>query len=176
VSELFRGVAPLAIIVMGVAGSGKSTLGGQLAAAIGCPFLEGDAFHAPEAIEKMRAGEPLTDDDRWPWLDRVGRGVADAVAGSGLAVAACSALKRSYRDRLRRTIGIPVLFVLLEAGQEELKRRLSSRPGHYMPAGLLPSQLDTLEPPGSDEQVLTLDGEQPPAALRDAVLAALSAR
>jgi gluconokinase len=163
-------LAPLAIVIMGVAGSGKSTLGAELSRAIACPFLEGDDFHAPEAIAKMRAGIPLTDNDRWPWLDRIGASIKIAVADNGIGIVSCSALKRSYRDRLRQIIGFPVLFVLLEAGHDELQRRLSSRVGHYMPAGLLASQIDTLEPPDRDEPVLRLDGQQPPAALRDQVL------
>lgn len=169
-SDTPRGSTPLAIIVMGVSGSGKSTLGSLLAQALGCPFLEGDDFHAPEAIAKMRSGQPLTDDDRWPWLDRIGADLRLAVAGSGVAVAACSALKRAYRDRLREATGFAVQFVLLDAGREELQRRLSSRTGHYMPAGLLASQIDTLEPPDRDEPVIRLDAQQPSALLRDCVL------
>lgn len=169
-SESSRSLTPQAIIVMGVAGSGKSTLGAALALAIGCPFREGDDFHAPEAIAKMRTGKPLGDDDRWPWLDRIAADVKLAVAHSGIAVAACSALKRAYRDRLRERIGFPVLFVLLQAQHDELKRRLTHRSGHYMPAGLLASQIDTLEPPEHDEPVIRLDAEQPPPVLRDQVL------
>ena len=121
---------------MGVSGSGKSTLGQELAGAIACPYLEGDDFHTPEAIAKMRAGEPLSDADRWPWRDRIGHCAAVAIADHGVVVAACSALKRSYRDRLRESIPAPVRFVLLEGNREELARRIAIRPGHYMPAGL----------------------------------------
>jgi gluconokinase len=173
-SENSRGVTPLAIIVMGVAGSGKSTLGSLLAHAIACPFLEGDDFHAPEAIAKMRSGEPLTDEDRWPWLDRIGADLRLAVGSSGVAVAACSALKRAYRDRLRQAIGFAVQFVLLEAGRDELRRRLTDRTGHYMPAGLLASQIDALEPPERDEPVIRLDAQQPPDVLCEQVLHALA--
>lgn len=154
-------VGPLAVIVMGVSGSGKSTLGAALATAIGCPFLEGDDFHAPESVEKMRAGIPLTDADRWPWLDRLGAAIGSRVANGAIAVAACSALKRAYRDRLRQAIAAPVGFVLMDAGHEELLRRLTARTRHYMPASLLTSQLDTLERPQPDEPAIALDATRP---------------
>jgi gluconokinase len=166
-----RGFGPLAIIIMGVSGSGKSTLARELSVAKGLPFLEGDSFHTPEAVAKMAAGSPLSDEDRWPWLDRLAHAITADVAAHGLTIATCSALKRIYRDRLRRTITAPVKFVLLEGGRDVLARRLSSRIGHYMPASLLSSQLETLELPDGDEHVLTLDATKPPAALRDAVLA-----
>ena len=152
---------PLAVIVMGVSGSGKSTLGAALATAIGCSFLEGDDFHAPESVEKMRAGIPLTDGDRWPWLDRLGRSISAGVAGNAIVVAACSALKRAYRDRLRAAITAPVGFVLMDASREELLRRLTARTHHYMPASLLTSQLDTLERPGPDEPAIAVDATRP---------------
>jgi gluconokinase len=155
---------------MGVSGSGKSTLGKELASALSLPFLEGDVFHTPEAIEKMRAAVPLTDDDRWPWLDGLGRAIGAAVADSGVAIAACSALKRAYRDRLRKAIPAPVCFVLLNGDREELRRRLSNRTDHFMPARLLSSQLDTLERPQSDEPAITLDAGQPPCALREQII------
>ncbi len=146
---------------MGVSGCGKSTLGTALASTLGCAFLEGDDFHAPEAVAKMRAGIPLTDADRWPWLDRLGRALGARIAAEGIAVAACSALRRVYRDRLREVIQAPVGFALLEAGSEELLRRLTSRPHHYMPPSLLTSQLATLEPPQPDELAITLDATRP---------------
>lgn len=152
---------PLAVIVMGVSGSGKSTLGAALATALGCPFLEGDSFHAPESVEKMRAGIPLTDADRWPWLDRLGDAIGAAVAGNGIAVGACSALKKAYRDRLRNAIPAPVGFVLMDTGREELLRRLTTRAHHYMPASLLTSQLDTLERPTPDEPAIAIDAAAP---------------
>lgn len=166
-----KSLAPLAILVMGVSGSGKSTLGAELSVALGCPYLEGDAFHTPEAIAKMRAGEPLSDDDRWPWLDRIGDAVNAEVAGHGVVVAACSALRRAYRNRLRAKVAAPLRFVLLEGEREELSRRLSNRPGHYMPASLLTSQLETLEHPDPDEHGLILDALESPAVLRDQVVA-----
>jgi gluconokinase len=137
----------MALIVMGVSGCGKSTLGTALAGVIGCPFFEGDDFHAAEAISRMRAGIPLTDGDRWPWLERLGLAIAGGLAEDGAVVASCSALKRSYRDRLRAVIPAPVGFVLLDAQAEELRNRMAARPGHYMPPSLLDSQLATLERP-----------------------------
>ncbi len=157
-------VAPRAVIVMGVSGSGKSTLGAALAHTIHCPFLEGDDFHAPDAVARMRAGIPLTDEDRWPWLDRLGQAIAAEVANHRTAIASCSALKRSYRDRLRRAIPAPVGFVLLDAGPAELLRRLTHRAGHYMPPSLLTSQINTLERPQPDEWAVTLDACRPPEA------------
>ncbi|WP_088333643.1 gluconokinase [Sphingomonas mucosissima] len=155
---------------MGVSGSGKSTLGALLAEALACLFLEGDDFHDPAAVEKMRLGRPLEDADRWPWLDRLGGALREAAAADGCAVAACSALRRCYRDRLVAAAGVPVRFILLDNNRGELLRRLSNRQGHYMPPSLLDSQLDTLEPPGADEPVLTLDSRQTPARLCAAAL------
>jgi len=158
-------IAAQAIIIMGVSGCGKSTLAAALAEELACPFFEGDSFHSAENIARMRGGVPLDDMDRWPWLDRLGAAVACGIHASGLTVAACSALKRTYRDRLRQAIGAPVSFVLLEANREELTRRLASRSDHYMPASLLDSQLATLQIPASDERALTLDSTKPPAVL-----------
>ena len=152
---------PMAVIVMGVSGSGKSTLGNLLAETLDCPFLEGDSYHDAAAIEKMRAGHPLDDADRWPWLDRLGRALGDAAMTNGRAVAACSALRRCYRDRLIAAVGGQLRFVLLDTDRAELMRRLSDRPGHYMPPSLLDSQLETLERPSPDEPVLTLDSRRP---------------
>lgn len=157
--------AGFAIIAMGVSGSGKSTLGALLANKLDCPFLEGDDFHDARAIAKMSAGQPLDDDDRWPWLDRLGLAVGEALTSGGRVVAACSALRRSYRERLRGAIAAPTRFVMLDASHDELLRRLTSRSDHYMPASLLESQLATLERPGADEAVFTLDAAAPPERL-----------
>jgi gluconokinase len=159
---------------MGVSGSGKSTLGALLARALDCPFLEGDDFHDAAAVAKMRAGRPLGDEDRWPWLDRIGAAIGDVLAAGGGAVAACSALRRGYRDRLRDVIGAPTRFVLLDNSHDELLRRLTDRPGHYMPASLLDSQLATLERPGLDEAATALRADAPPEQLCDAALAWLA--
>jgi len=152
---------------MGVSGSGKSTLGALLARRLDCPFLEGDDFHDAQAVAKMSAGQPLDDGDRWPWLDRLGLAAGEVVSSSGRVVAACSALRRGYRERLRAAIGAPTRFVLLDAGQDELLRRLTRRSGHYMPASLLDSQLATLERPDPDEAIFTLDAAAPPERLCD---------
>ncbi|PIB91835.1 gluconokinase [Caulobacter sp. FWC2] len=151
---------------MGVSGCGKSTLGALLAGALDCPFLEGDAFHDASAVAKMRAGQPLVDDDRWPWLDRLGAAIGETLSTQGGVVAACSALKRDYRERLRAAIGAPTRFILLDAQPDELLRRITQRAGHYMPASLLDSQLATLERPAPDEAVLTLDAATSPERLR----------
>jgi gluconokinase len=170
------GIAPLAIVVMGVSGSGKSTLGSLLADRLGCTFLEGDSFHSAANVEKMRQGIALTDEDRWPWLDRLGEAMGEAVAKDGLVVAACSALKRSYRERLANATHRPIVFALPDTPPVELERRMGSRPGHYMPASLLDSQLQTLERPDPDEPALTLDSTLEPAALGEQVIAWIAHR
>jgi gluconokinase len=163
--------ARYAIVVMGVSGSGKSTIGAALAARLGCQFLEGDAFHTPHSVAKMRAGHPLDDQDRWPWLDRVAASLRDTADSDGVAVGACSALKRIYRDRLSRTAGIPLLFVFLDTtDQDELSRRLAHRSGHYMPTSLIASQLDTLEKPQPDERALILSAGLSPDRTCDVAL------
>ena len=159
-----------AIIIMGVSGSGKSTLATLLGKQLDCPFFEGDSFHSEANVAKMRRGEALTDADRWPWLDVLGQAIGKAVTEEGVAVAACSALKRIYRDRLRAAIGASTSFVLLEVGREELVRRLNNRPGHYMPASLIDSQLAILERPGPDEHSLSIDSTVPPTTEADRVL------
>ena len=133
------------VVVMGVSGSGKSTTGAALARALGWPFVEGDDLHPPENVAKMAAGVPLTDDDRWPWLDRI---VAELRALSQTrpdVVLACSALKARYRERLARAGD--VRFVHLHGDRETIAARLAARQHRYMPATLLDSQLATLEPP-----------------------------
>lgn len=159
-----------AIVVMGVSGSGKSTLATVLAGRLACPLVEGDDFHAAASVAKMQAGQALDDADRWPWLDRVGAAIG-AAASVGSVVAACSALKRSYRERLDAAAGMALRYVLLDAGEDELARRLASRAGHYMPASLLDSQVATLERPAADERALVLDAARAPDALCADVLA-----
>jgi len=149
---------PLSIVIMGVSGSGKSTIGQLVAASLACPYLEGDAFHSVENIAKMSRGIPLDDIDRWPWLDRLGTALGEAASQNGCAIAACSALKRSYRDRLRHMTQSSVAFVHLTTNRHELDRRLRARPGHYMPPSLLDSQLASLEPLGDDELSSSFDG------------------
>lgn len=144
---------PRPIVAMGVSGSGKSTFGKALAERLGAPFLEGDDMHPPENVAKMHAGQPLSDADRAPWLERVAAALA---AQSGWAVVSCSALKRGYRDRLRADAPAAA-FVLLHADEDVLRDRVAHRKGHFMPPSLLESQLATLEPPAADEHALTLD-------------------
>ncbi len=161
---------------MGVSGSGKSTLGALIAKSLDCAFLEGDDFHSDDAVEKMRSGQPLTDEDRWPWLDRLGLAAADAIGEDGACVLACSALRKVYRDRLRSVIGYPIHFVLLESSRASLLARLGNRPGHYMPASLLDSQLATLEPPAPSEHAMILSSDVPASQLCDTVMAWLRDR
>ena len=144
--------APL-VVVMGVSGAGKSTVGIALAGLLGVGFVDADALHPPANVAKMAAGTPLTDADRWPWLDRVGAALADA-RETGLVVA-CSALKRAYRDRIRAAAPA-ARFVHLDVPRAMLAKRVTARPDHFMPASLLDSQLETLEPLEPDELGLTV--------------------
>lgn len=149
---------PMRLVVMGVSGCGKSSLAEALAQRWSLPLLGGDQFHSPVSVAKMAAGIALSDDDRWPWLDRIGQEMA---AGEG-CVASCSALRKAYRDRLRAAVGQSLRFCLIELPREVLVERMTLRIGHYMPVSLLDSQLRTLEPPGVDERdVLVLDGRHP---------------
>jgi len=161
---------PLSIVVMGVSGSGKSTFGALLSRRLGCRFLEGDDFHAAASVEKMRRGVPLTDQDRWPWLDRLGSALSAAAVTDGAAVAACSALRRSYRERLRATARLPTRFIFLDNRREEIMARMRARPGHYMPPALLESQFSTLERPAPDEPAITILTDMRPEILCDQAL------
>lgn len=148
---------PAAIVVMGVAGSGKSVVGARLAAELGAGFIEGDQLHSPENIARMARGEALTDALRWEWLDRIGERMAASLAQGRGAVAACSALKRIYRDRLRgKCSGIVAVHIAID--RETARTRVRLRKGHFMPASLVDSQFATLEPPAKDENAFTLDG------------------
>jgi carbohydrate kinase (thermoresistant glucokinase family) len=144
------------VVVMGVSGCGKSALGERLARELGCRFVEGDGLHPPRNVVRMAQGTPLTDVDRVDWLDAV----AAVLGESKRVVVSCSALKRSYRDRLRAAAP-DLRFVHLHGERGLLERRMAQRSGHYMPASLLQSQLDTLEPPEADEASITLDIDQP---------------
>jgi gluconokinase len=159
-------------VVMGVSGCGKSTVGQQLAAALGVEFLEGDQFHPPENVARMAAGTPLTDADRQGWLTTLAGRLQEARHAGRGAVLSCSALKRSYRDILRR--GAPdSMFVHLAGSRELLDARMSQRTGHYMPASLLDSQLAILEPPAADENARSFDVSMAPEAIVAALLAPL---
>jgi gluconokinase len=158
------------VVVMGVTGAGKSTVGTKLAERMGVPFRDADAFHPPSNIAKMSAGQPLTDDDRWPWLDAIGAHLA-AHRATGCVVT-CSALKRAYRDRLR-TAAPGLRFVHLHGDVALVAARQAARQGHFMPASLVPSQFATLETPTPDEGVITLDVAATPDALVAEAIAAL---
>lgn len=153
---------------MGVSGSGKTTVGEALAARLGVRFADADALHPRANVDKMAAGIPLTDDDRWPWLDLVGAELA-----GGDVVVACSALRRAYRDRLRRAApGLRLVF--LHGSPALLAERMGHRPGHFMPTSLLDSQLATLEPPAPDENALHFDVAESVDAIADAAARELS--
>ncbi len=160
------------LVVMGVSGSGKSTVAGLLAARLEWPLMEGDSLHPQSNIAKMESGQPLTDEDRWPWLERV----ADWIEGQHTAgqdgVITCSALKRSYRDVLNGR-GEAVVFVHLVGDRQTLEDRMQARVGHFMPPGMLASQLETLEEPQPDEPSIRVPIEQSPTDIVDQVVAGL---
>ena len=163
------------VVVMGVSGCGKSMIGRLLAEALALPYLEGDDLHSPENVERMRTGHALTDEQRRDWLEALSARLARARRdGQGLVVS-CSALKRAYRDVLRR--GAPQLrLVHLKAERALLADRSAKRQGHYMPLSLLDSQFATLEPPDADEAALTYDVSGPPSEIVLSVMASLAAQ
>ena len=161
------------IVIMGVSGSGKSLLGQALAEALGVPFIEGDALHGEANVEKMREGIPLTDDDRWPWLSRVAAELVAQTKAHGGAVAACSSLKKTYRDHLREEVGPGLRFVFLKGSRKLLGARLSMRRQHFMPLSLLESQLETLQEPAAEEGAVTIDVDALPESILADALAAL---
>ena len=159
------------LVVMGVTGAGKSTVGGLIAERLGLGFRDADEFHPPANIAKMSAGQPLEDADRWPWLDAIGAHLA-AHRGKGCVVT-CSALKRAYRDRLRAAA--PGLrFIHLHGDLALVAARQAARQGHFMPASLVASQFATLEAPRDEPDVVALDVADAPAALADAAIRALA--
>ena len=157
------------VVVMGVTGCGKSTVGAALGERLGWRFLDADDFHPPANVAKMAAGIPLTDDDRWPWLDRIADELASVLARGGNAVLACSALKAAYRDRLARAGD--VRFVHLRGNLATIAARLAVRKHRYMPASLLASQYATLEPPAG---AVDIDVEWPVVRQVDAICDALA--
>jgi gluconokinase len=166
---------PTVLIVMGVSGSGKSTVGMIVADRLGWPFRDGDGFHPPENVEKMRSGTPLTDEDRWPWLKAIAAWIDGRRQSGTHGVIACSALKRSYRDVLRDGHD-DVRFVFLDGPRELLASRLADRKGHYMPASLLDSQLATLERPGLEEAPLAVSIDPDPETIASIILERLETR
>ena len=160
------------VIIAGVSGSGKTTVGAMLAGRLGWPFADADDFHPAANIEKMRAGIPLTDTDRWPWLRAIGGWMDEHIARGESAVVSCSALRRSYRDLL--LAGRPeARMVFLATDSQVLTRRLAARVGHFFPQQLLASQLAALEPPAPDEHVIRVVPADTPAATVDAIIALL---
>lgn len=158
----------LRAVLMGVAGSGKTSVGRAVSARTGIPYRDGDDLHPAANVVKMRAGMPLTDDDRWPWLDRV----AEVLRQDAPLIVGCSALRRVYRDRLRAGAGGAVSFVYLRGRRAVIAARMAARTGHFMPLSLLDSQFATLEPPGADEG-MTIDIDMPLDALADRIAAQL---
>ena len=167
---LDTGTGQLIVVVMGVAGSGKTSLGAALAERIGAPFIEGDAHHPKANVEKMAAGIPLTDEDRWPWLDQIGKALASAAGPQGSVVGACSALKRVYRERLTTAAGVPIRFVCLSGSGALIAKRMEGRSGHFMPVSLLESQLALLELPAPEEAAVVLPLSAPLPDLIDRTL------
>jgi gluconokinase len=153
-------IAPCALIVMGVSGSGKSTVAAELAKQLSWTFEDGDRFHPKSNVAKMSAGRPLTDEDRWPWLRAIAGEIDRVCKAGGHVVIACSALKRAYRDILVHGRG-DVRIVFLNGSQALIANRLAERKNHFMPPGLLDSQFKTLEPPQADENPITVSIDAP---------------
>lgn len=156
----------LRLVIMGVSGCGKSSVGVGLATELGLIYRDGDDLHPLENVAKMRAGVALNDADRWPWLDRVGwilKTQAPVIVG-------CSALKRAYRDRIRAAAGGSVCFVHLAGSKDVIAGRMAQRQGHYMPLSLLDSQFAALEPPGAEEKAITVSIDQPLNAMVAAIM------
>ncbi|MCM3779672.1 gluconokinase [Microbacterium hydrocarbonoxydans] len=147
------------LVLMGVAGTGKSTVAAMLAGRLGWTFEEGDDLHPEANVKKMASGDPLTDDDRWPWLDRIAEWIDERIAAGEPGIITCSALKRSYRDVLRRDA---VTFVHFVGDRELILERMLRRQGHFMPTTLLDSQFATLEPLGADEKAIEVAIDQTP--------------
>jgi len=164
------GIAPdqQRLVLMGVAGCGKTTVGTALAMRIDATYLDGDDLHPPANIAKMSRGEPLTDDDRWPWLTLVGQRLAEP---DGALILGCSALKRSYRDHIRREAGAPVIFVHLSGSKALISARMAARSGHFMPTTLIQSQFAALEPPAAEEKAITVDIDVPLGAVVEQIAA-----
>jgi len=160
---------PCALVLMGVSGSGKSTIGEKLAARLGWPYEDADRFHPANNVAKMSAGHPLTDEDRWPWLKAIAAEIDRVCDAGGRMVIGCSALKRAYRDVLLHHRA-DIRLVYLKGAQALIADRLSRRKGHFMPPGLLTSQFNALEPPTSDEHPVTVSIDAPVDDVVDTIL------
>jgi gluconokinase len=157
---------------MGVAGAGKTFVGQRLAQRLGCDYEDGDDLHSPVNVAKMASGHPLTDEDRWPWLQAVGQWLAERADRGG--VVSCSALRRVYRDALRREAP-GVIFLHLSGAPDVAAHRMTERADHFMPASLITSQFETLEPLEPDESGVTVDMSEPPEMIIDRFRAYLAA-
>ncbi|MGB1864462.1 MAG: gluconokinase [Candidatus Puniceispirillum sp.] len=157
-------------VLMGVAGSGKSLCAAELADRVNATFIDGDEFHPPANIAKMSAGIPLTNDDRWPWLDAV---AAQMIIPSGIVFTACSALRRSYREYLASRAGMPIHFIYLDADRALIARRIAARKGHFMSPSLIDSQFATLEVPDDKEAASHIDASADKDTVIDRILAAI---
>lgn len=155
------------LVIMGVSGSGKSTVAGLLAGRLGWDLAEGDDLHPPANVAKMQAGQPLTDEDRWPWLGTIAEWIRAHTAAGTPGVVTCSALKKRYRDVMR---GEGVVFVFLEGTQDKISGRLASRHGHFMPPALLESQFEALEAPGADETFINVCVSATPAEVAQEII------
>jgi carbohydrate kinase (thermoresistant glucokinase family) len=162
---------PTAFIVMGVSGVGKTTTAQRLAKILGWTFRDGDAFHPPANVEKMSAGTPLTDDDRWPWLDAIADWLEQSKRQNQPVIVTCSALKRVYRERLLRGRH-DVRIIYLRGSKELIADRMGRRKGHFMPTTLLDSQFATLEVPTREERVIDIDVAMPPSRCVERILQA----
>lgn len=158
------------VVVMGVSGSGKSTIAVMIAERLGYTFAEADNFHSPDSVKKMESGIALQDDDRWPWLERLGTWMSGKAHAGESTVITCSALKRSYRDVLREGAH-DVDFIHLHGSVDLIRDRMAGRSGHYMPVSLLQSQVDTLEPLGEDEHGIIVDLAKTPEQIVDEAIA-----
>ena len=165
---------PCALVVMGVSGSGKTTVASKLAERLHWTFEDGDKFHPKSNVEKMSAGHPLTDEDRWPWLNAIADEIERICTARGHVVIACSALKRTYRDVLLRGRD-DVRIVFLDGTQQLIAHRLALRKDHFMPPGLLDSQFKTLEPPGLDEHAIDVSIDAPVDTIVDDIVRNLQA-
>jgi gluconokinase len=159
-----------AIVVMGVSGAGKSTVGRLLAAQLDCPFRDADSFHPKANIAKMASGHPLTDEDRWPWLDAIALWIAEHRVAGTTCVVTCSALKRVYRDTVTNKQSVDTRLVYLKGDFDLIEARLKARKDHFMPSGLLRSQFDALEEPASEEHAITVEIDAMPEEIAARVL------